>query len=194
MTPMAVNEASNLLGFLEAWSDPDHERNHMQVASLTTAGGRITGLHDPAPGRGPLVAKHHPRFAELLEPGVRDMVLRLVTTWNLVTYSSCEGHQLSDGRIMPWCVGALDLGNTAFHVLTLLQQSSHAPCAVGQRANLHIERGRLRSAAVTVPVAELSIRPAPGVTWGEYAAVRQAAVDTLCEAERLLARQLEGRR
>lgn len=190
MTSVTINEASNLLGFLEAWSDPDHERNHIDVEDLLTPDGRITELHDPAPGRGPLVTRHHPRFKALLEPGVRDLVLRLVTTWNLVTYSSCEGHRLPDGRIMPWCIGALDLSGVAPRLFAILQQHCEDLNGSDEMTSLNIGRGELRSGATTFPFVELRLHPAIGVEWHDYVAARDRMTEMLCRTEEHLTDRL----
>ncbi len=49
----------------------------------------------------------HPQFYECIEEGIRDLVTVLVEDLNCVTYSSCQGHELPDGRVRHRNVGIL---------------------------------------------------------------------------------------
>lgn len=76
----------------------------------------------------PIVPRSHPQFEELIEPGVRALVLCLTDSCHVVTYSSCQGHPpLADGRSPLRQVGILSRDDREFlRILTAVAVSANA--------------------------------------------------------------------
>lgn len=90
----SVNRVRDLLGFLRRWENRD-ELTSEPLPLAVAAEGNIN-LHGTARfSESLLLSRWHPSFAACVEPGVRELVMRLVSEWDCVTYSSCEGHPSS---------------------------------------------------------------------------------------------------
>lgn len=143
----SINYLTTLDDFLVRWDQP---------ASLTASGRRVRG---PAGGGAPVYARHHPRFHESLEAGVRPLVLALVEHFDCVTYSSCEGHPASRRRVMrPLHVGVV--GRTAAEHARLREQLQSLIRRVQSRtfvrgASVRVEVGKLDSESGPRPCVDL---------------------------------------
>jgi SAM-dependent methyltransferase len=90
------NYLSDLPTYLEAWDDPSHPRNSLDIELIHDSHGRV---RPPAPiafGGGVSLSRHHTKFLESIELEIRPLVEALVFEWNLITYSSCGGHDHSE--------------------------------------------------------------------------------------------------
>jgi hypothetical protein len=89
-----VNRIGDLMGFLRRWEDRD-ELNRALVPLAIADEGNIN-LHGTSEfSESLLLTRWHPSFESCVEAGVRELVMQLVTDWDCVTYSSCEGHRSS---------------------------------------------------------------------------------------------------
>lgn len=93
------NRAVGYAGFLRRWQN-QQEAGNRELAFAAGAGGNInfTGRDDCSSSH--MLTRWHPSFLASIEPGVRDLVQRLVERWDCVTYSSCEGHHSTSAEPM----------------------------------------------------------------------------------------------
>jgi hypothetical protein len=87
-----INHITNLKAFLRAWDHPDDPFNSVEARFKTGSMGNINMSGEPRDICGPIVSKWQPNFIATIEPGVRELVSILINEFDLVTYSSCEGH------------------------------------------------------------------------------------------------------
>jgi uncharacterized protein len=146
--------------FILAWWNRSHALNSSPVHIAHTAEGRRVSGGDSACGVGPALTPNHPAFHESLEPGIRPLVIALVSTWNLVTYSSCQGHRVetSTGSIVTTSQYVGVLCNSATHAGHVASLFSSALGQVGQHSlnpyvRFRLLHGRLRS----YPVVDLIV-------------------------------------
>jgi hypothetical protein len=90
----SVNRVDGLIDFLRRW-DHKGELNCQELRFAVADGGNINLQATPECSESLLLTRWHPSFAASIEAGVRELVMRLVTEWDCVTYSSCEGHRSS---------------------------------------------------------------------------------------------------
>lgn len=87
-----VNRVDGLVEFLRRWERRD-ELNCKKLEFAVANGGNINLQATSESSESLLFTRWHPSFAASVEAGVRELVIRLVTDWDCVTYSSCEGHR-----------------------------------------------------------------------------------------------------
>lgn len=88
----SVNRVDGLINFLHRWNHKG-ELGCRELQFTVTGGGNINLQGTSECNESFLLTRWHPSFADSLEAGVRELVMRLVTKWDCVTYSSCEGHR-----------------------------------------------------------------------------------------------------
>ena len=76
------------------------EENDGQLRIKRGEEGNINFTGDPKSCSSFLLTRWHPSFLESLEPGVRELVSQLISSWDCVTYSSCEGHKATNTEPM----------------------------------------------------------------------------------------------
>ena len=86
------NYIHGLLAFVERWHTRAEQTLPPSGALITGEAGNINIDGRPESHESLVMTRWHAEFAESLEPGVRELVLKLVSAWNCITYSSCEGH------------------------------------------------------------------------------------------------------
>jgi hypothetical protein len=91
-TSESVNRVDGLINFLHRWGNKE-ELRYKELRLVVADGGNINLQGTPECSESLLLTRWHPSFAASLEVGVRELVMRLVTEWDCVTYSSCEGHR-----------------------------------------------------------------------------------------------------
>jgi hypothetical protein len=86
------NYAIGYRDFLRRWESRE-EKYDCEVRITRGLDGNInlTGGSDCCSSY--LLTRWHPSFLDSLEPGVKELVERLIETWDCATYSSCEGHR-----------------------------------------------------------------------------------------------------
>jgi hypothetical protein len=87
-----VNRVEGLVDFLRRWDDRE-ELTSREIEFTVAQGGNINLQASFESSQSHLLTRWHPSFAASIEAGVRELVKRLVTDWDCVTYSSCEGHR-----------------------------------------------------------------------------------------------------
>lgn len=95
-----VNHMSALTEFLDAWAHRDTGENHEPVVLHHTTYGNINSTGELGNYAGHALTPWHPQFEASLEPGVRELILRL-NDLNWITYTSCEGHRYEGVALMP---------------------------------------------------------------------------------------------
>lgn len=86
------NYLSDLDEFLESWLTSGHLRNRTTRSIVTDQHGRVRPAGTVTWGQGASLSRNHPEFVDCLEPAIKPLVVELVHEWDLVTYSSCDGH------------------------------------------------------------------------------------------------------
>lgn len=89
-----VNHVDGLVDFLRRWEHRD-ELKCKELQFAVADGGNINLRGTSECSESLLLTRWHPSFTACVEAGVRELVIRLVTDWDCVTYSSCEGHRSS---------------------------------------------------------------------------------------------------
>jgi len=87
----SVNRVNGLIDFLRRWDDKG-ELKYKELRFSVADGGNINLQGNSECNESFLLTRWHRSFADSLEAGVRELVMRLVTDWDCVSYSSCEGH------------------------------------------------------------------------------------------------------
>ena len=87
-----VNRVDGLVGFLRRWDQKD-ELKFKELRFAVADGGNINLRGTSECSESFLLTRWHPSFIASVEAGVRELVICLVTSWDCVTYSSCEGHR-----------------------------------------------------------------------------------------------------
>ncbi len=88
----STNRVDGLVEFLRRWEGKD-EQTAGELRFAVSEVGNINRHGSPETNESLLLTRWHPSFADSIEAGVRELVLRLVTEWGCVTYSSCDGHR-----------------------------------------------------------------------------------------------------
>jgi uncharacterized protein len=92
MTKRINRYLGRLADFVAKWDGGEVEPEGA-AAILESASGNLNRLGSTEDHTADTLTPTHPQFKECLEPGIRDLVCRLVFDWSLITYSSCGGHQ-----------------------------------------------------------------------------------------------------
>lgn len=90
---LGVNFVTGLHQFVLDWDSKRDESAKFEKSIIKISdNGKIntTGERDNPSAH--LLTSSHPAFKKLLEPGIKKAVLCLIKNFNVITYSSCEGH------------------------------------------------------------------------------------------------------
>ena len=98
---MTSNSINHLSKFIIAWDDPHHSFNHGIAAYHISLYGNISDTDALDSYTGPVLTRWHQQFPDVIEPGIRDLVLYIVNNLCWITYSSCEGHDYGKMRVEP---------------------------------------------------------------------------------------------
>lgn len=82
--------------FIKRWKSPVAEAEQ-EVPMIQGEEGNISESGDVDDPTGLTLTSAHPRFYDFIETGVKDLVRILVEDIGCITFSSCQGHRLSDG-------------------------------------------------------------------------------------------------
>lgn len=139
------NRMRGFSDFLASWEDTAHSRNRDVVALGITPVGNINQTGELGDYRGHALSRWHPQFEASLEPGIRSLVCLLVRRFNVVTYTSCEGHAYQGLPLKPVerHVGVLPLTSEQRVYLQALFES------IGSDINRRYRRGAVRLVTVT---------------------------------------------
>lgn len=166
---LQVNQIRGLGRFLRALDSPASWDDQIHTCS-----------GDPRRRVSPLVPPRAANFADFLEPGIRDLVLALIRSWNCTTFTSCEGHPPAESAAASLAtVGFLPL--TDEELTRLVTRCNRLATAVDLAAD-HPVALRARQSAVStdsgdIPVAELWFVPAHNdVPLADYFAALPAAI------------------
>lgn len=187
------NYLSDIDSFLESWLEGDHERNRLSRSLVADADGRVRPEGTFAWGQGASVSRNHPEFLECLEPAVTSLVVELVTEWNLVTYSSCDGHRVSREPCEDYTecyVGVVSFSDVHEQALVKLFETVCAELAT-DTAHPRVRQRPLLGPRSKHPAVDLLInRRGPHVTWANYQVERDRLVHSI--VQRLRRMRLEN--
>lgn len=93
-----MNKMLGLAQFLQQWNEPCA----VGVPMVPLTRGKVGSINASGEFQAPAVifTRFHPQFIESVEPGVRPMVLAMISDGNWASYSSCEGHVDDNGRLL----------------------------------------------------------------------------------------------
>ncbi|MBA0263641.1 MULTISPECIES: hypothetical protein [Stenotrophomonas] len=99
------NQSTQVDLFIRLWDTPIDEVVSERLAILaplqqiSSPFGNMNNTGTPYPSTSCLASRFHPDFESVIEPGVKGLLFAIAIDHNLVTYTSCEGHDYrSDGR------------------------------------------------------------------------------------------------
>lgn len=177
------NYLSDLPDFLESWLVATHPRNDTPRSISIDEHGRARPQGPLAWGQGASLSRHHSEFADSIEPAIRPLVAELVSGWNFVTYSSCEGHVHTHSP-------RIDYSESYCGVLTFdekqrvsLQCLLHSCCDDWESNSV---QPRIRIRPLLGPTSQywavdlLVTRITPHVGWSHYQEERDRLVSYVC--------------
>ncbi|MFH5230882.1 class I SAM-dependent methyltransferase [Antrihabitans spumae] len=177
------NYLSDMPDFLESWITRSHERNRMSRTFTLDEHGRARPQGVFSWGQGASLSRNHPEFVSCLEPAIRPLVLELVDEWNLVTYSSCDGHVVSERPRREYSesycgVVAFDDDHEAA-VVALVESTLVGWCSDEVRPVVR-RRALLSPYSRHRAVDLLLTRTGPEVTWESYVEQRDRCISHVC--------------
>lgn len=87
-----VNHVTALADFVWRWDHPE-AKTIQEEPRQAGPNGQINNEAWPSCSSATIYDRHHPRFGDALEPGIRQVVIQLIRQLDCITYSSCEGHR-----------------------------------------------------------------------------------------------------
>lgn len=96
-----MNHLTGLADLLAAWDGQSDTQGRVPARSHGLR-GEINLDGSPTCPSAEIVPRSSPWFEDMIEPGVRSLVLCLTDTCRVVTYSSCEGHPPAQGGRAPF--------------------------------------------------------------------------------------------
>lgn len=172
--PAKARAGQNLLvgyrEFMAQWRDR-RGAGHAGEALAKSALGNINATASPECDHAQVFGPSDQRFGASLEPGIRALVVAMVTELDWVTYTSCEGHpRTSDVPMRRRNVGILP--QTADELEAIARTLERAIAAVTVRhgrapAYLKMTRSVLDTDQGPKPCLDLAVYP-QGATWSTY--------------------------
>ncbi|WP_329842415.1 hypothetical protein [Stenotrophomonas hibiscicola] len=92
------NQSTQVDLFIRLWDTPIDEVVSERLAILaplqqiSSPFGNMNNTGTPYPSTSCLASRFHPDFESVIEPGVKGLLFAIAIDHNLVTYTSCEGH------------------------------------------------------------------------------------------------------
>ena len=96
---MRANQITGLREFLISWDAPVTAHAHVQLPAVEGREGQIN-LRGTFDSPAAIVTRHDPAFEEMLESGIKGLVLCLIKIFDCITYSSCAGHASTDNQLV----------------------------------------------------------------------------------------------
>jgi hypothetical protein len=87
-----VNHLGGMEEFLKQWDGEQSARPGALAPLCTSIWGHINLEGTPSCIEAAIFVKSHPQFDSALEPGVKQLVHELISLFDCVTYTSCQGH------------------------------------------------------------------------------------------------------
>lgn len=146
-----INEMPGVGTFIRDWEQANASRGEVDFRISRFGNINDEGIDGGLTGRSYLPAQE--RYADSIEPGIRDLVLQLNRSYGLITYTSCEGH----------CYDSADLPNSMRHIGILPRSVEEYAAVVGwlrglvggfdnpdaQAVPVHVFEDRLRDSGTT---------------------------------------------
>ena len=96
-TPPEVNFVTGLHHFILDWDSRRDATLKFDTSIIKVSdNGKINTSGERDNPSAYLLTSSHPAFEALLEPSIKNAVLCLIDKYNVITYSSCEGHVHAD--------------------------------------------------------------------------------------------------
>ncbi|ACY15510.1 peptidase domain-containing ABC transporter [Haliangium ochraceum] len=99
LEPRPKNHSSNVALLMKLWDTPltgEQQERLAQTAPVKQQRSEFGNLNNegtPYPSQSCLVARFHPDFESVIEPGVKELLAVVAIDLDLVTYTSCQGHR-----------------------------------------------------------------------------------------------------
>lgn len=193
-----INEMSDVVGFLQAWNQPDHPENTTLVDFHVTQYGNINSTGELGNYRGHALTRWHPQFSISIEQGVREMVCLLTQKIGWVTYTSCEGHRYDHNGPHPVerHVGVLPRSKeeapkieSIFRQVVVGTNSQHWLSAVRVEQISH----NILSDGQIYPAIDLFFRRRSLASWQSYFSNIESCYRTALDILRLVVRSIDTR-
>ena len=183
---LSVNSMPNVVGFLEAWDDSDHEENKRDAPLYVTPAGNINSTGVIADYRGHTLSRFHLQFRASLESGVEQLVWLIISKFNWITYTSCEGHYYEDPAIIPVERRVGIIPRSSIEARTIKNVLRTASISVNSHYRLspaYIEAlmHTLESDGQVYQVIDIFFRRRLSASWGQYFAHLDEIYNALLE-------------
>lgn len=190
LQPRSKNRTRQLGQLLRLWDIPltqaqtDELARRSAVTQRRSQFGNLNNQGTPYPSESCLVARFHPDFESIIEPGVRPLVAVVAIDLDLVTYTSCEGHHYggTDHEPDERHVGVLPRsGEEERRILALFERAAARSNArhPGTAAEVALMHHVVVDADLAYPAIDLYVCRARGATWEAYFGDVDRVSDTL---------------
>ncbi|WP_349657206.1 hypothetical protein [Xanthomonas sp. 10-10] len=193
LQPRSQNNSARLGLFIRLWDLPLDEMQMVRIAEEAPMSqrrsefGNLNNDGNPFPSQSCLASRFHPNFLDVVEPGVKDLLVAIAFEHNLVTYTSCEGHDyrpvghMPDERhvgIVPRSSQEMDLVVNLFNSLgcMLNAQLSCEPVEIAMMVH------SVREDHVVYPAVDLYLSKRSSADWDDYFYRVDAATECLIKA------------
>lgn len=191
--PRAHNRSDQVELFMRLWDLPldDAQMQHIgqraPISQKRSVFGNMNNDGAPYPASSCLASRFHPDFLAVVEPGVRDFLVAIAVDHNLVTYTSCEGHDYRpDGRLPDERhVGVIprngEEGERAIAVFEQVGRSINAAPA-SPAVEVALMLNRVHDGEAVYPTIDLYLSKQPNAGWDDYFADIELMTTQLVQA------------
>lgn len=179
LPPREKNWARKVDSLIKLWDRPLSEKEKETLARLAPIKQEVSefgNINNGAPNTAStscLISRTHPHFENVIEPGVKELVVCVAKYHNLITYTSCGGHRYDDGVT----------SNNRRHVGVLTRDAAEHEramelfVAVGEHINARFSNAAIEIALMshslagedkTYPVLDLYLHIKSGRSWDDY--------------------------
>jgi hypothetical protein len=190
LPPRIENHSSRVDLFMRLWDTPmtaaqqDELARSVSVTQQRSAFGNLNNEGTPYPSQSCLISRFHPDFESIIEPGVRSLLATIAIDLDLVTYTSCEGHNYTGTARCPdeRHVGIIPRStDEAARVLGVFEAAARATNQrhPGAAAEAAIMRHTVADGDRVYPAIDLYVSRAAHASWDAYFAELDAVAATL---------------
>ena len=169
---MKRNHFTSLLQFMRRWDSVAAPLTCSEPGNRISRGGRINLEGSETCSAARTYTRWDTEFVEVIEPGVRRLVLTLVEKFDCITYSSCEGHPEppNGGTVTVRHVGILPRDSGEYEDLIQTVRGVAAECnrqIPGRGARVSVVERTLSSEDIEAPCFEILFER-EGSGWPAY--------------------------
>jgi hypothetical protein len=189
-TPGDVNVFHGARQFMHRWDffktrEAPSAHGRMRIASRTSGRGNINIGGTESSSLSAIYVASQDGFLLTIEPGVRSLVSLLAYSFDLITYTSCEGHTYPDGRRPDVrCVGVLPRDKAELQRVSELFGDAASRWSITNTVEPMTAEFLMRELVdrqAKIPALDLVLRKRPACSWEQYFDRANACTATLHE-------------